>query len=122
MSEAMRFSFGINHTKHGCTVWMDGPSGHRYKARFRNGYSSALASAEKWVWEKRQVLTQEAGFTGKHVAFDVPPELDRANDRKMVNLPVDLWAAIEKLADDRGIGYSEWIREAASEKLRTVAK
>jgi hypothetical protein len=122
MSEVMKFSFGINHTKHGCTVWMDGPSGHRYRARFRNGYSSALASAEKWVWEKRQVLTQEAGFTGKQVAFEVPPELDRANDRKMVNLPVNLWAEIEKLAGDGGIGHSEWIREAVLEKLRAVAK
>ena len=122
MPEVMKFSFGINQTKHGCTVWMDGPSGHRCRARFRNGYSSALSSAEKWTWEKRQVLTQAAGFTGKQIEFKVPPELDRPNDRKMVNLPVGLWAAIEKLADDRGIGYSEWIREAASEKLRTVAK
>ena len=122
MAEQLKFSFGINHTKHGCTVWMDCPSGHRYRARFQNGYSSALASAEKWVWEKRQSLTQEAGLTGKQVAFEVPPELDRANDRKMVNLPVDLWAAIEKLADDNGIGYSEWIREAVLEKLLAVAK
>jgi hypothetical protein len=114
----MKFVFGVNHTKHGCTVWMDGPSGHRYKARFRNTYQcSALTSAEKWVWVKRQEIQQEAGFSGRQIEFEVPPELDRVNDRKHITQPVDWWEAFEEQAKAEGVSLSSWLGEAAKAKL-----
>ncbi len=114
----MKFTFGVNHTKHGCTVWMEGPSGHRYKARFRNGYASALTSAENWVWEKRQSLKQEAELTGKSVEFDVPTELDRFYDRKSILLSVELWREFEEAAKAEGISLSAWIEKAGKSQLK----
>lgn len=113
----MKFIFGVDHTKHGCTVWMDGPSGHRYKARFRNGMCSALTSAEHWVWEKRQIMQQEAEFSGKQIEFQLPPELDRVNDRKHITQPVDWWTAFEEAAKAEGVSLSAWLGEAAKKQL-----
>ena len=97
---------------------MDSPKGNRYKARFRNSYQcSALTSAERWVWEKRQSLQQEAEFSGKQVEFEVPPELDRVNDSKRITLPVERWIAYEAAAKKEGIGISAWIAKAAKNQL-----
>jgi hypothetical protein len=113
----MKFVFGVDHTKHGCTVWMDSPSGHRHKARFRNGYASALCSAEKWVWEKRQSLLESASESGKQLEFELPPELDRVNERKHITQPVDWWEAFEAQAKAEGLTLAAWLGEAAKAKL-----
>lgn len=119
----MKFIFGVDHTKHGCTVWMDSPSGFRSKARFRNGTCSALTSAEHWVWEKRQGIQQEAELIGKKIEFEVPPELDRVNDRKNITQPIDWWTAFEAQAQAEGLTLSAWIGEAAKARLpQKVAK
>jgi hypothetical protein len=113
----MKFSFGIRHTTCGCTVWMQSPSGRKTEAKFRNGYASALASAEKWVWEQRQSITQEASISGRQVEFDVPEELDRSRDTKRITLPVALWQEIQAKAGSEGMGLSEWIGNTAAETL-----
>ena len=109
----MKFTFGVDHTKHGCTVWMESPSGHKCRARFRNGYASALASAEKWVLEKRQVLLE----SGKQIEFEVPPELDRVNERKHITQPTDWWVAFEEQAKAEGMTLAAWLGEAAKKQL-----
>jgi hypothetical protein len=109
----MKFTFGVDHTKHGCTVWMNSPSGTQTKARFRNGHCSALTSAEAWVWEQRQAIKAEAEIGGKEVEFVVPHELDRVNDTRRITLPAEHWAAIEAQAKSEGIGLSMWIGKAA---------
>jgi hypothetical protein len=113
----MKFTFGVKHTKHGCTVWMDGPTGKRRTARFRNGYASALASAEKWVWEHRQTLKECAVESGHDIEFDVPPELDRKRYARHILQPVDWWEAVDAAAKDEGMTPSEWICNAAKSKL-----
>lgn len=114
----MKFVFGVDHTRHGCTVWMDGPSGHRYKARFRNTYQcQALTKAESWVWEKRQSLLESSQESGKQLEFEIPPELDRVSCTKHIAQPVDWWIAFEEQARAEGISLSAWLGEAARAKL-----
>ena len=102
---------------------MEGPSGHRCEAKFRNCYASALESAEKWVWEKRQSLLDSSQENGEQIEFEIPPELDRLNNRKHIMQPVDWWEAFEKAAKAEGVSLSAWIGEAAKAKLpSSVAK
>lgn len=116
----MKFTFGVDHTRHGCTAWMEMPSGRRSKAKFRNTcYVAAMTKAEQWVWEQRKILLEEAESRGLKFEIEVPPELDRQNDRKYVTLPVSWWAAIEDQAKSQGVGWSDWMREAIKEKLPT---
>lgn len=117
-----KFIFGVDHTKHGCTVWMDWPSGKRSKARFRNTcYVAALTNAESWVWEKRQSLRQEAESRGKQIKFELPPELDRLNDRKQITLPVKLWSECEEQAKSEGDSISQWIGKVAKHYILNKA-
>jgi len=114
----MKFTFGVRHTKNGCTVWMDAPSGRRSEARFRNTcYAAALTRAENWVWEERQALLAVAEETGREVEFEVPPELDRTHTIKQVSIHVDLLDSIEKAAKSARLSVGGWMIEAAKEKL-----
>lgn len=116
-----RFEFGIRHTKHGCTVWMDYPSGRRKTKRFQNSYALASVRAEAWVWEQRKIITESAKETGRQVEFIVPPDLDRTTDRQLVVLPIELWDAIDDAVEKANVGRFAWIEQAVKEKLAEPA-
>ena len=59
------FTFGIRETPRGAVAWMQPPSGNLREKRFRNGYSGAKISAQKWIDEQIGVL-QEYKETNPH--------------------------------------------------------
>lgn len=118
----MKITFEVNHTKHGCTVWMKMSNGNCRKARFRNGICAALTSAENWVWEQRQIFKEEASIRGIVIDVEVPPQLDRMNDKKYITQPVDWWVAFEEAAKAEGVSLSVWLGKAAKAKLSSKAQ
>ena len=52
------YEFGIRLTPKGAVAWARYPSGRLWEKRFRNGYASAVISAERWIESQIAVVRE----------------------------------------------------------------